>query len=178
MKLPIKNGLRMFSIIPWSWATANGMGIYKPWCQCFYKAMPLSILHQASWKIITPSMPFIYCLYNKNSELGHSYMKGIMEMNPAAVNKMYPDANFSMRVKYGNVKSYDPRDAIHYDYITASKGILENMFPEIMNLIFRPNRLSYSKRKTLVSMPIKHAKIWLLHLSLPTILPVETAEVL
>ena len=34
-----------------------------------------------------------------------AYMKGIMEMNPAAVKKMYPDANFSMRVSYGNVKA-------------------------------------------------------------------------
>ncbi len=62
---------------------------------------------------------------NKNNELGRAYMKGIMEMNPAAVNKMYPDANFSMRVSYGNVKSYKPRDAVHYDYVTTSKGILE-----------------------------------------------------
>ena len=62
---------------------------------------------------------------NRNNELGRSYMKGIMLMNPAAVNKMYPDANFSMRVSYGNVKSYKPRDAVQYDYITTSKGILE-----------------------------------------------------
>jgi hypothetical protein len=62
---------------------------------------------------------------NKNAELGKSYLKGIMEMNPAAASKMYPDANFSMRVTYGNVKSYNPRDAVHYDYITTGKGILE-----------------------------------------------------
>lgn len=62
---------------------------------------------------------------NKDNELGRLYMKGIMEMNPAAVNKMYPDANFSMRVSYGTVKSYRPRDAVFYDYVTTSKGILE-----------------------------------------------------
>lgn len=62
---------------------------------------------------------------NKNNELGRAYMKGIMEMNPAAVNKMYPDANFSMRVSYGAVKSYRPRDAVFYDYVTTSKGVLE-----------------------------------------------------
>ncbi len=66
---------------------------------------------------------------NKNNELGRLYMKGIMEMNPAAVKKMYPDANFSMRVSYGNVKSYNPRDAVHYDYQTTSKGILEKYIP-------------------------------------------------
>ena len=62
---------------------------------------------------------------SKNNELGRLYMKGIMQMNPAAVKKMYPDANFSMRVSYGNVKSYNPRDAVHYDYVTTAKGIVE-----------------------------------------------------
>ncbi|MDB5202203.1 MAG: family peptidase [Ferruginibacter sp.] len=65
----------------------------------------------------------------KNNELGRAYMKGIMEMNPEAVKKMYPDANFSMRVSYGNVKSYKPRDAVNYDYVTTSKGILEKYIP-------------------------------------------------
>lgn len=69
--------------------------------------------------------PLYTAFVSKNNELGRSYMKGIMEMNPAAVNKMYPDANFSMRVSYGNVKSYRPRDAVFYDYVTTSKGILE-----------------------------------------------------
>ncbi|MFM2359934.1 MAG: hypothetical protein RLY16_1927 [Bacteroidota bacterium] len=62
---------------------------------------------------------------SKNAELGRAYMKGIMEMNPAAAAKMYPDANFSMRVSYGNVKSYKPRDAVSYDYVCTGKGILE-----------------------------------------------------
>ena len=61
----------------------------------------------------------------KNAELGRAYLKGIMQKDPIAAKKMYPDANFSMRVSYGNVKSYNPRDAVHYDYITTGKGILE-----------------------------------------------------
>lgn len=56
-------------------------------------------------------------------------MKGIMEMNPTAAAKMYPDANFSMRVSYGNVKSYSPRDAVKYDYVTTSRGVLEKYIP-------------------------------------------------
>jgi len=65
----------------------------------------------------------------KNNELGRLYLKGIMEINPTAAKKMYPDANFSMRVSYGNVKSYNPRDAVHYDYYTTSEGILEKYIP-------------------------------------------------
>ncbi len=65
----------------------------------------------------------------KNSELGRIYLKGIMEMNPAKAKMMYPDATFTMRVSFGNVKSYRPRDAVFYDYATTSKGILEKYVP-------------------------------------------------
>ena len=73
----------------------------------------------------TKFAPLYDAFVNKNNELGRAYLKGIMEMNPAAVKKMYPDANLSMRVSYGNVKSYAPRDAVKYDYVCTSKGILE-----------------------------------------------------
>jgi hypothetical protein len=66
---------------------------------------------------------------NKNNELGRAYLKGIMERDPKAAAKMYPDANFSMRVSYGNVKSYKPRDGIFCDYVTTAKGILEKYKP-------------------------------------------------
>jgi hypothetical protein len=61
----------------------------------------------------------------RNNEYGRLYLKGIMEMDTAAAKKMYPDATFTMRVSYGNVKSYAPRDAVKYDYITTSKGLLQ-----------------------------------------------------
>ena len=62
---------------------------------------------------------------SRTNDLGRSYLKGIMEMNPARAKKMYPDGNFTMRVTFGSVKSYHPADAVSYDYVTTSKGILE-----------------------------------------------------
>jgi hypothetical protein len=62
-----------------------------------------------------------------NFTLGRTYLKGVLEMNKGK--KMYPDANFTMRVSYGNVKSYDPRDGVHYNYICTMKGILEKYKP-------------------------------------------------
>ncbi len=61
----------------------------------------------------------------QNGELGRIYLKGIREMDPEKAKMMYPDATFTMRVSYGNVKSYEPRDAVRYDYVTTSRGILE-----------------------------------------------------
>ena len=65
----------------------------------------------------------------KNNEWGRLYMKGIMEQNPAKAKMMYPDATFTMRVSYGKVAAYTPRDAVHYDYETTVKGMLEKYVP-------------------------------------------------
>ena len=61
----------------------------------------------------------------RNSDLGRIYLKGIMEMNPDAAKKMYPDATFTMRVSYGSVKNYSPKDAVQYDFVTTSQGLLQ-----------------------------------------------------
>jgi hypothetical protein len=61
----------------------------------------------------------------KNAEFGRIYLKGVMEMDTVKAKMMYPDATFTMRVSYGNVKSYQPRDAVKYDYVTTSRGLLE-----------------------------------------------------
>ena len=42
----------------------------------------------------------------------------------------YPDANFTIRLTYGNVKSYNPKDGVHYKYFTTTDGILEKEDPE------------------------------------------------
>lgn len=65
----------------------------------------------------------------KNNELGRLYMKGIMEMDPVKAKNMYPDANFSMRVSYGSVKSYSPEDAVLYNYYTTTEGVLAKYIP-------------------------------------------------
>jgi hypothetical protein len=37
----------------------------------------------------------------------------------------YPDANFTLRFTYGEVKGYHPRDAVAYDYQTSLGGVIE-----------------------------------------------------
>ena len=67
-----------------------------------------------------------YIAFNtKNNDLGRIYLKGIMKMDTVKAKKMYPDATFTMRVSFGNVKSYNPRDAVHYDYVCTMKGVLD-----------------------------------------------------
>ena len=55
------------------------------------------------------------------------YIAGLSEMDPSLV--PYPDANFSMRLTYGTVQDYSPRDAVIYKHFTTIKGVLEKEDP-------------------------------------------------
>jgi hypothetical protein len=78
-------------------------------------------------------------------EFSRLYLKGVMEMNPTK--KMYPDANFTMRVSFGNVKSYQPRDAVKYDYVCTMKGVLEKYQPGDYEFDLPANLLEAAKKK-------------------------------
>ena len=61
-------------------------------------------------------------------ELLHkAYIRGLGEMKLPVPS--YPDANFTLRLTYGNVKSYNPKDGVHYKYFTTTDGILQKEDP-------------------------------------------------
>jgi hypothetical protein len=74
-------------------------------------------------------LPMVQQFNVANNDYSRSYMKAIFEKDSVKASKMYPDANFTMRVSYGNVKSYQPRDAVKYDYVTTMQGVLEKYKP-------------------------------------------------
>ncbi|HAH23589.1 MAG TPA: serine protease [Prolixibacteraceae bacterium] len=55
------------------------------------------------------------------------FVGGLMEME--ADKTFYPDANSSMRLTYGTVNGYVPRDAVWYDYFTTLRGYIEKEIP-------------------------------------------------
>ena len=70
-----------------------------------------------------------YNQYAQEIELLHkAYIRGLGEMKQPVPS--YPDANFTIRLTYGNVKSYAPKDGVHYKYFTTTDGILEKEDPE------------------------------------------------
>lgn len=60
--------------------------------------------------------------------LHKTYIRGLGEMKQPVPS--YPDANFTIRLTYGNVKPYNPKDGVHYKYFTTTDGILEKEDPE------------------------------------------------
>lgn len=55
------------------------------------------------------------------------FIEALRAMDPSLV--QYPDANFTMRVTYGQVLDYYPADAVHYDYVTTIDGLMEKEDP-------------------------------------------------
>ena len=64
----------------------------------------------------------------KLDALQRTYMKGILELSPKDA-RIYPDANSTMRVTYGQVKGYEPRDAVYYEPVTYLDGVMEKYVP-------------------------------------------------
>lgn len=55
------------------------------------------------------------------------WIAALMEMSPEKT--FYPDANSTMRLSYGSVQDYDPRDAVTYKHYTTIEGVLEKYKP-------------------------------------------------
>lgn len=68
-------------------------------------------------------MPQMAMFYQNLDELYASWVKAQFEMQPEI--RHYPDANFTMRLTYGEVQGYTPEDAVDFDYYTTLSGVIE-----------------------------------------------------
>lgn len=55
------------------------------------------------------------------------YMKAQMEVFPR--DRFYPDANSTLRLSYGKVEGFAPRDAVTYNHITTLEGVVAKYVP-------------------------------------------------
>ena len=56
------------------------------------------------------------------------YTEGLLEWKKGEPS--YPDANFTMRLTYGTVGGYSPKDAVEYRYYTTLDGVMEKEDPD------------------------------------------------
>ena len=59
--------------------------------------------------------------------LQRTYMKAQLELNTES--RIFPDANSTLRVTYGKVKGYEPKDATVYTPVTYLDGVMEKYIP-------------------------------------------------
>ena len=66
------------------------------------------------------------------------YTAGLLEWKKGEPS--YPDANFTMRLTYGTVKGYSPKDAVVYKHYTTLDGVMEKEDPDNWEFVV-PERL-------------------------------------
>jgi len=66
-------------------------------------------------------------IQNRINKLQRTYMQAQMEVMKEK--KFYPDANSTLRLTYGNVKGFNARDGVKYDYYTYLDGVIEKYVP-------------------------------------------------
>ncbi|WP_417290572.1 S46 family peptidase [Corallibacter sp.] len=61
------------------------------------------------------------------TSLQTEYMTALMKALPNA--RYFPDANSTLRVTYGQVRGYSPRDAVYYQPVSYLDGVIEKYVP-------------------------------------------------
>lgn len=96
---------------------------------------PERVTSDPAWPIFTSVLDLYIkvspALQAANSEYaeGHrKYIAGKMAMNPAKA--WASDANFSIRLTYGQVLPYEPQDGATYHHYTTLKGVIDKEDPE------------------------------------------------
>lgn len=68
---------------------------------------------------------------NQNYDAAHKvWVKGMMDMKQEKGIPIYPDANSTLRLTYGQVLPYEPADGVVYNTYTTLKGVMEKEDPE------------------------------------------------
>ncbi|MBO5873849.1 MAG: S46 family peptidase, partial [Rikenellaceae bacterium] len=113
------------------------MASYESFCAALesgedvYAKLSAELAGKASisiWKSIIDNNKVVREMTAEKNRGHRLFIKGWIEMNP---DKMpYPDANLTMRITYGQVLPYSPRDGVDYHYFTTLKGVMEKENPE------------------------------------------------
>ncbi|MGX8712653.1 MAG: S46 family peptidase [bacterium] len=77
--------------------------------------------------------------------LMRTYVRGMMEQYPDS--NFFPDANLTLRVTYGHVEGFKPKDATYYTAYSTIDGIMEKENPEVYDYRVEPKLKELWQRK-------------------------------
>lgn len=72
------------------------------------------------------------------------WVAALKEMTPEKT--LYPDANSTMRLTYGTIEDYDPKDAVTYKYYTTLQGVIDK---------YKPGDYEFDLPKRLIDLNLK-----------------------
>ncbi|MBQ9639826.1 MAG: S46 family peptidase [Bacteroidales bacterium] len=79
------------------------------------------------------------------NRLMRTYVRGLMAMYPDS--NFFPDANLTLRVAYGHVSGFHPRDGVYYKPYSTLDGILQKENPDIYDYVVEPKLKSLHYRR-------------------------------
>ena len=89
---------------------------------------PASVLARQVNKVIVSQYPKLAQSDKTLAEGRKAYTAGLLEWHKGEPS--YPDANFTMRLTYGTVGGYSPKDAVIYRHYTTLDGVMEKEDPD------------------------------------------------
>ena len=89
---------------------------------------PAGKLYAAVVEKISSKYPAQYAGQEKSAAASKAFAAGLLEWRKGEPS--YPDANSTMRLTYGSVKGYSPRDGVIYNYYTTLNGVMEKENPD------------------------------------------------
>jgi len=95
------------------------------------KAMESDLAYVAGRNISTAFMKYNRDLEQYRTQYANGqklYIAGMLEMK--AGQAIYPDANSTMRLTYGRVLNYSPKDGVIYDFVTTLDGVMQKEDPK------------------------------------------------
>ncbi|MCF0160829.1 MAG: S46 family peptidase, partial [Bacteroidaceae bacterium] len=84
-------------------------------------------------------------IQQSNSQLMRIYMKAQMEMQPEK--RFSPDANSTLRVTYGKVEGFQPKDGVFYRHFTTLDGVMQKENPDIYDYVVEPRLKELYEKK-------------------------------
>ncbi|MCX6352823.1 MAG: S46 family peptidase [Bacteroidetes bacterium] len=112
--------------------------------------MYLDPLNQLATGLLSHYYKYLITPYNEvNEKLANNYklyVKALREWKPEK--NFYPNANSTLRVTYGKVASYIPRDAVQYKYYTTYDGVLDKYDPKDLEFDAPKVQLDLFKKKS------------------------------
>lgn len=101
--------------------------------------------------------PYLNEYEKKLDSLQRNYMKAQLKAFPNK--KFFPDANSTLRVTYGKIDGYSPKDGIYYKPFTTLSGVIEKYVPndyefdlpnKLMTLYNEKNYGPYSQKEDMI----------------------------
>lgn len=99
----------------------------KPKAKYIEKDPAFQLITSIRTKYFDEYLPKLREISQKLDIANRLFIDGLRQMNEAKI--YYPDANSTMRVSYGKVDDYYPRDAVYYNYFTTLDGVMEKEDP-------------------------------------------------